>query len=63
VLQVTFHDGEVIQWEKVTTTINNLIIGKLYIDHHGHMKLTSNQGLNAKLTFKAQVGVAQSIKV
>eukprot|EP00959_Pyramimonas_sp_CCMP1952_P438661 9183533-Pyramimonas_sp.AAC.1 len=52
--QVSFHDGEVITWEKVTTTINNLIIGKLYVDHHGTMKLSSSEGLTAKLNFKAQ---------
>ncbi|CAL8463373.1 g2907 [Coccomyxa elongata] len=35
VLQVTFHDGEVYLWHKVQTTINNLIVGKIYIQHTG----------------------------
>ena len=29
----------------MTTTINNLIIGKLYVDHYGTMKLQSSEGL------------------
>ena len=32
-------DGEVYSWNKVTTSINNLILGKIYIDHGGIMKV------------------------
>lgn len=53
-LQVRFSDGEVVRWHKVTTTINNLIIGKLYVDHYGTMKLQSSEGLLAKAKFKEQ---------
>lgn len=31
-------DGEEYLWSKVTSTIGNLIIGKIYIDHGGVMK-------------------------
>lgn len=41
-LQATFHDGEVVTWNKVTTTINNLILGKLYIEHGGVMRVQSD---------------------
>jgi hypothetical protein len=41
-VQVKYHDGEVVSWNKVTTTINNLIIGKIYIDHAGTMRVCSN---------------------
>lgn len=41
-VQVRFHDGEVLTWNKVTTTINNLILGKIYVDHAGTMCLCSN---------------------
>jgi hypothetical protein len=51
---VRFSDGEVVRWHKVTTTINNLIIGKLYVDHYGTMKLKSSEGLLAKAKFKEQ---------
>jgi hypothetical protein len=38
-LRLTFADGDVYQWNKVTTSINNLILGKIYIDHGGIMKV------------------------
>lgn len=41
-MQVRFHDGEVLSWNKVTTTINNLILGKIYVDHAGTMRVCSN---------------------
>lgn len=31
-------------WRKVTTTVNNIIVGKLWVDQHGEMEIT---GLNA----------------
>lgn len=36
---------------QVTSSINNLIIGKIYIDHGGIMRIRSNLGLVAKLKF------------
>eukprot|EP00239_Pterosperma_sp_CCMP1384_P003102 CAMPEP_0197851626 /NCGR_PEP_ID=MMETSP1438-20131217/18476_1 /TAXON_ID=1461541 /ORGANISM="Pterosperma sp., Strain CCMP1384" /LENGTH=824 /DNA_ID=CAMNT_0043465293 /DNA_START=243 /DNA_END=2717 /DNA_ORIENTATION=+ len=54
VQQVTFHDGEIITWQKVSTTINNLIIGNMYVDHYGTMKIRSSDGPVAKLKFKEQ---------
>lgn len=46
-------DGEVYQWNKVTTSINNLILGKIYVDHGGIMRVrNATTGLTAKLRFK-----------
>uniref|UniRef100_A0A453J9Q1 Uncharacterized protein n=1 Tax=Aegilops tauschii subsp. strangulata TaxID=200361 RepID=A0A453J9Q1_AEGTS len=39
---------------QVTTTINNLIIGRLYCHHHGTMKISGNRQHSCKLTFKQQ---------
>ena len=41
-LQIKFHDGETLTWNKVTTTINNLILGKIYVEHAGTMKVQSD---------------------
>lgn len=48
-------DGEEYQWSKVTSTVGNLIIGKLYVDHSGIMKVRNlSSGLVARLRFKEQ---------
>jgi oxysterol-binding protein 1 len=53
VLQCKFNDGEVISWNKVTTTINNLILGKLYVEHSGTMKVQSEQmSTEVRIKFK-----------
>jgi hypothetical protein len=39
---------------QVTTSIYNLIIGKLYADHYGTMRIQGNRDLSAKLKFKEQ---------
>jgi hypothetical protein len=39
---------------QVTTCIYNLIVGKLYIDHFGTMKIQGNGNLVCKLKFKEQ---------
>ncbi|VAI25635.1 unnamed protein product [Triticum turgidum subsp. durum] len=54
VLTLEFDDGEIFKWSKVTTTINNLIIGRLYCHHHGTMKISGNRQHSCKLTFKQQ---------
>ncbi|KAJ4839976.1 Oxysterol-binding protein- protein 2A [Turnera subulata] len=54
VLSLEFDDGEVFQWSKVTTTIYNLILGKLYCDHHGMMNINGNREYSCKLKFKEQ---------
>lgn len=52
-MQLTFDDGDVYQWNKVTTSINNLILGKIYIDHGGIMRVRCvSTGMTAKLRFK-----------
>ncbi|XP_065857943.1 oxysterol-binding protein-related protein 2A isoform X2 [Euphorbia lathyris] len=54
VLTLEFDDGEVFQWSKVTTTIYNLILGKVYCDHHGMMNINGNRQYSCKLRFKEQ---------
>ncbi|OMO50089.1 Oxysterol-binding protein [Corchorus olitorius] len=54
VLTLEFDDGEVFQWSKVTTSIYNLILGKLYCDHYGTMRIEGNQEYSCKLKFKEQ---------
>ncbi|KAF8032842.1 hypothetical protein BT93_D1660 [Corymbia citriodora subsp. variegata] len=52
VLTLEFDDGEIFQWNKVTTSINNLIIGKVYCDHHGFMNIHGNCQYSCKVKFK-----------
>ncbi|KAJ7959098.1 Oxysterol-binding protein [Quillaja saponaria] len=54
VLTLEFDDGEVIQWSKVTSSIYNLILGKLYCDHYGTMRIQGNREYSCKLKFKEQ---------
>ncbi|GMI90589.1 OSBP(oxysterol binding protein)-related protein 1C [Hibiscus trionum] len=54
VLTLEFDDGEVFKWSKVTTSIYNLILGKLYCDHYGTMRIEGNIEYSCKLKFKEQ---------
>ncbi|KAK4274053.1 hypothetical protein QN277_017344 [Acacia crassicarpa] len=54
ILTLEFDDGEVFQWSKVTTSIYNLILGKLYCDHYGTMRIQGNGDYSCKLKFKEQ---------
>ncbi|MED6170046.1 Oxysterol-binding protein- protein 1A [Stylosanthes scabra] len=54
VLTLEFDDGEVFQWSKVTTSIYNLILGKLYCDHYGTMRIQGNRDFSCKIKFKEQ---------
>ncbi|KAI4375121.1 hypothetical protein MLD38_013030 [Melastoma candidum] len=54
VLTLEFDDGEVFRWSKVTTSIYNLILGKLYCDHYGTMRMQGNREYSCKLKFKEQ---------
>ncbi|XP_020263738.1 oxysterol-binding protein-related protein 2A-like isoform X2 [Asparagus officinalis] len=54
VLTLEFDDGEIFQWSKVTTSIYNLILGKIYCDHHGTMSIQGNRQYSCKLKFKEQ---------
>ncbi|XP_073102945.1 oxysterol-binding protein-related protein 2A isoform X1 [Elaeis guineensis] len=54
ILTLEFDDGEIFQWSKVTTTIYNLILGKVYCDHHGTMSIRGNRQYSCKLKFKEQ---------
>lgn len=54
VLRLDFEDGDSYSWNKVTTSINNLIIGKIYVDHGGLMKIRRHgdaKGMVAKIRF------------
>ncbi|CAK8568008.1 unnamed protein product [Lathyrus sativus] len=53
-LTVEFDDGEVFYWSKVTTSIYNLILGKLYCDHYGTMNIEGNREYSCKVKFKEQ---------
>ncbi|XP_019164594.1 PREDICTED: oxysterol-binding protein-related protein 2A-like [Ipomoea nil] len=53
-LTLEFDDGEIFQWSKVTTSIYNLILGKIYFDHHGTMHIHGNRQYSCKLKFKEQ---------
>mmetsp|Transcript_19049 Transcript_19049/g.57551 ORF Transcript_19049/g.57551 Transcript_19049/m.57551 type:complete len:776 (+) Transcript_19049:336-2663(+) len=54
-------DGEEYLWNKVTSTIGNLILGKIYIDHGGIMKVRNvTAGLTAKMNFKESGGLLRS---
>ncbi|KAG6477970.1 hypothetical protein ZIOFF_061402 [Zingiber officinale] len=54
VLTLEFDDGEVFQWNKVTTSICNLVLGRLYCDHYGTMRIQGNHEYSCKLKFKEQ---------
>ncbi|KAF5478466.1 hypothetical protein F2P56_005025 [Juglans regia] len=54
VLTLEFDDGEIFQWSKVTTSIYNLILGKVYCGHHGTMHIRGNRQYSCKLKFKEQ---------
>uniref|UniRef100_A0A1J3K595 Oxysterol-binding protein-related protein 1C n=1 Tax=Noccaea caerulescens TaxID=107243 RepID=A0A1J3K595_NOCCA len=54
VLTLQFDDGEILQWSKVTTSIYNLILGKLYCDHYGTMRIEGRAEYSCKLKFKEQ---------
>ncbi|CAH8325892.1 unnamed protein product [Eruca vesicaria subsp. sativa] len=54
VLTLEFDDGEVFQWSKVSSTIYNIILGKLYCDHHGVMQIRGNRQYSCTLKFKEQ---------
>lgn len=52
-LTVVFDDGDEYHWNKVTTSVNNLILGKIYVDHGGVMRVRNiNTGLAARVRFK-----------
>jgi oxysterol-binding protein 1 len=53
VLRLTFSDGDAYAWSKVVTSINNLILGKIYVDHGGVMRVRClSNGLQARIKFK-----------
>ncbi|KAK9713825.1 hypothetical protein RND81_06G053800 [Saponaria officinalis] len=54
ILTLEFDDGEVFRWSKVTTSIYNLILGKLYCEHYGTMHIQGNREYSCKLKFKEQ---------
>nr|XP_048327986.1 oxysterol-binding protein-related protein 1B-like [Ziziphus jujuba var. spinosa] len=59
-LTVEFDDREIFQWSKATRSINNLILGKLYCDHYGTMRIQGNHDYSSKLKFKEQFIIDQN---
>ncbi|KAI3714883.1 hypothetical protein L6452_21844 [Arctium lappa] len=54
VLTLQFEDGETFQWIKVTTSICNIILRKIYCDHYGTMRIKGSGNYSCKLKFKEQ---------
>ncbi|GMH26092.1 hypothetical protein Nepgr_027935 [Nepenthes gracilis] len=54
ILTLHFEDGEMFQWSKVTTSIYNIIIGKIYCDHYGTMRIKGSGNYSCKLKFIEQ---------
>ncbi|ONK77662.1 uncharacterized protein A4U43_C02F9150, partial [Asparagus officinalis] len=54
ILTLQFDDGEMFQWSKVTTSIYNIILGKIYCDHYGTMRIRGSGQYSCKLKFKEQ---------
>lgn len=54
ILTLQFEDGEMFQWSKVTTSIYNIILGKIYCDHYGTMRIRGSGNYSCKLKFKEQ---------
>ncbi|KAM7464697.1 hypothetical protein LguiA_032818 [Lonicera macranthoides] len=54
VLTLQFEDGETFQWSKVTTSIYNIILGKIYCDHYGTMRIKGSGNYSCKIKFKEQ---------
>jgi len=48
-----FHkSGNHYTWRKVTTTVHNIIVGKLWVDHHGEMDIKNHKtGDNCHLKY------------
>lgn len=38
-----FSSGNVYSWRKVTTTVHNIIVGKLWVDNHGEMTIENHK--------------------
>ncbi|CAI9095897.1 OLC1v1031932C3 [Oldenlandia corymbosa var. corymbosa] len=51
-ITLEFDDGETFRWSKVSTSIYNLILGKIYCDHHGTMHIRGNRQYSCQLKFK-----------
>ncbi|KAF3609767.1 hypothetical protein DY000_02045348 [Brassica cretica] len=54
VLTLKFDDGETYEWSKVTTSIYNITLGKLYCDHYGTMRIKGGGNYSCRLKFKEQ---------
>ena len=45
--------GEVYTWENVNCSVHNIIVGKLWVEHHGRMEIINHKtGHRADITFK-----------
>lgn len=50
-------------WNKITTIVNNIIVGKLWIDHYGVMKIMGDGELECHVEFKKTGWTGESKKV
>lgn len=51
-VELTRHD-ETYTWENVNCAVHNIIVGKLWVEHHGKMEILNHKtGHKADITFK-----------
>ncbi|KAL3314155.1 hypothetical protein Ciccas_007227, partial [Cichlidogyrus casuarinus] len=51
-LRVNFRDGSVMTWNRATTRVNNIIMGKLWLDHYGPVKINNHKnGYSCELNY------------
>ncbi|KAG5881709.1 hypothetical protein JTB14_006566 [Gonioctena quinquepunctata] len=54
VAHAEFDNGNKYSWRKVTTTVHNIIVGKLWVDQHGDMEITGKgpaEGIQCQLKY------------
>jgi len=57
-------NGAHFSWKKVTTSVHNIIVGKLYVDHYGALTVTNHQnGMSCTINFQPCGWSASSLGV
>ncbi|KAK9916628.1 hypothetical protein WJX75_005072 [Coccomyxa subellipsoidea] len=63
-LQVAFSDGDTYRWGKAMTSINNVIVGRIHLEHKGSWRLRGVQsGLIACMKFHAATMLSSKSKL
>ncbi|BDA41111.1 Oxysterol-binding protein-related protein 1B [Coccomyxa sp. Obi] len=63
-LQVAFSDGDTYRWGKAVTSINNVIVGRVHLEHKGSWRLRGLQsGLTACMKFHATTLLSSKSKL